>query len=57
MNATAPAKPTTSSGTRGTDPAEWVDLYGDFLFNFTVGQLHSTTEAEDLVQETFLAAL
>jgi RNA polymerase sigma-70 factor (TIGR02943 family) len=40
-----------------TDPAEWVELYGDFLFNFAVGQLRNTTEAEDLVQETFLAAL
>jgi RNA polymerase sigma-70 factor (TIGR02943 family) len=42
---------------RGADPTQWVDLYGDFLFNFAMGQLRDTTEAEDLVQETFLAGL
>lgn len=40
-----------------TDPHAWVELYGDYLFNYAVGQLHNVTEAEDLVQETFLAAL
>jgi len=40
-----------------TDPAAWVDLYGDFLFNFAMGQIRNTSEAEDLVQETFLAAM
>lgn len=39
------------------DPHAWVELYGDYLFNFAVGQIRNTTEAEDLVQETFLAAL
>src|SRR5580704_17012751 len=41
----------------GTNPAQWLDLYGDFLFNFAVGQVRDASEAEDLVQETFLAAL
>ncbi len=40
-----------------TDPEEWLELYGDYLFNFAVGQVRNTAEAEDLVQETFLAAL
>lgn len=40
-----------------TNPSEWLELYGDYLFNFAVGQIRNTTEAEDLVQETLLAAL
>jgi RNA polymerase sigma-70 factor, ECF subfamily len=41
----------------GTRPEEWVDLYGDFLYRFAIGRLHNTNEAENAVQETFLAAL
>jgi RNA polymerase sigma-70 factor (ECF subfamily) len=37
--------------------ANWVETHGDYLFNFAVGQLRDTHIAEDLVQETFLAAL
>jgi RNA polymerase sigma-70 factor (TIGR02943 family) len=57
MSATTTATPAVTEETRGTDPAQWLDLYGDFLFNFAVGQLRDATEAEDLVQETFLAGL
>lgn len=57
MNATISAKSTTNRGAQRADPAEWVELYGDFLFNFAVGQVRDTSEAEDLVQETFLAAI
>lgn len=39
-----------------TSPAEWVDAHGDYLFNFAVGQLRDASTAEDVVQETFLAA-
>lgn len=35
----------------------WVETHGDYLFNFAIGQVRDTTVAEDLVQETFLAAL
>lgn len=35
----------------------WVESYGDFLFNFAVGQVRDSHVAEDLVQETFLGAL
>jgi RNA polymerase sigma-70 factor (ECF subfamily) len=38
-------------------PSDWPDLYGDYLFNFAVGQVRDVTVAEDLVQETFLAAI
>lgn len=37
--------------------ANWVETHGDYLFNFAIGQVRDTNIAEDLVQETFLAAL
>jgi RNA polymerase sigma-70 factor (ECF subfamily) len=40
-----------------TDPAEWVDRYGDILFRYAMLRLRDRSTAEDLVQETFLAAL
>ena len=46
------AKPPTSCTT-----SDWVDAYGDYLFNFAVGQVRDPGVAEDLVQDTFLAAL
>ena len=36
---------------------DWLTTHGDYLFNFAVGQVRDTSVAEDLVQETFLAAL
>jgi RNA polymerase sigma-70 factor (TIGR02943 family) len=56
MNDTATARPEVKEKSCTTDPAHWLDLYGDFLFNFAVGQLRDASEAEDLVQDTFLAA-
>lgn len=38
-------------------PDEWVERYGDYLFNFAIGQVRNRAVAEDLVQDTFLAAL
>ena len=35
----------------------WVDTYGDYLFNFALGQTRDVHVAEELVQETLLAAL
>jgi RNA polymerase sigma-70 factor (TIGR02943 family) len=35
----------------------WVETHGDYLFNFALGQVRDTGIAEDLVQETFLAAV
>ena len=40
-----------------TSPAGWVDLYGDYLFKFAIGQVRNEALAEDLVQDTFLAAI
>ena len=40
-----------------TDPESWVELHGDYLFNYAVGQLRDVNLAEDLVQDTLLAAM
>ena len=40
-----------------SDPSEWVDRYGDYLFRYGMLRLRDRSAAEDLVQETFLAAL
>jgi RNA polymerase sigma-70 factor (TIGR02943 family) len=37
--------------------SDWVDAHADYLFNFAVGQVRDPNIAEDLVQETFLAAV
>src|SRR5204862_8353715 len=44
----------TSTPALGSD---WVGTHADCLFNFAVGQVRDTHAAEDLVQETFLAAV
>jgi RNA polymerase sigma-70 factor (ECF subfamily) len=38
-------------------PDTWVDRYGDYLFRFALARVKDPGVAEDLVQETFLAAL
>ena len=54
-------KPSTPADVKASDqcstPSDWLRRYGDYLFNFAVGQVRDVTVAEDLVQETFLAAL
>ncbi|NOY69404.1 MAG: sigma-70 family RNA polymerase sigma factor [Deltaproteobacteria bacterium] len=39
------------------DPEKWVEAYGDKLYQFALSRVHDSAVAEDLVQETFLAAL
>ena len=39
------------------DPESWVDEHGDALFRYAMFRIHDGQIAEDLVQETFLAAL
>ena len=39
------------------DPETWVDEYGDALFRYALFRIQDGSVAEDLVQETFLAAL
>jgi RNA polymerase sigma-70 factor (TIGR02943 family) len=40
-----------------SDSDQWVDLYGNILYRFTLIRVRDTSVAEDLVQEAFLAAL
>lgn len=40
-----------------SDPERWVSDYGDFLFKYALVRCRDSARAEDLVQETFLAAL
>jgi RNA polymerase sigma-70 factor, ECF subfamily len=37
--------------------SDWLAAHGDYLFNLAVGQVRDPLVAEDLVQETFLAAI
>ena len=37
-------------------PEKWIDRYADILFNYTIARVNKREVAEDLVQETFLAA-
>jgi RNA polymerase sigma-70 factor (ECF subfamily) len=40
-----------------SDPSGWVDLHGEALFRFALMRVRNRDVAEELVQETFLAAL
>tara|TARA_R100000789_G_scaffold84208_1_gene79823 strand:+ start:54 stop:605 length:552 start_codon:yes stop_codon:yes gene_type:complete len=39
------------------DPTKWVDKYSDYLFNYTIVRVNDREIANDLISETFLAAL
>ncbi len=39
------------------NPEVWVDEYGDALFGFAMARVKDKATAEDIVQETFLAAM
>jgi RNA polymerase sigma-70 factor (TIGR02943 family) len=39
------------------DPAAWVDRHGDTLYRFAMSRLRDAEAAEEVVQETFVAAL
>lgn len=41
----------------GTDPAQWVDQHGDTLYRYALSRLRNPDAAEEVVQETFVAAL
>ena len=39
------------------DPNKWIDLYSDYLFNYTITRVNDREIAKDLVQETFFSGL
>jgi len=39
------------------NPNEWVDRYGDALYGFALARVNNKQTAEDLVQDTFMAAV
>ncbi len=43
--------------TVGLDPSSWLDRHGDYLFRFAIFRLRDLEAAEDVVQETLLAAM
>ena len=55
MNTVANPKPHTGCGSALS--SDWVEAHADYLFKFAVGQVRDLALAEDLVQETFLAAV
>lgn len=50
-------KPSIAQAHQTTDSSDWLSAHGDYLFNLAVGQVRDPLVAEDLVQETFLAAI
>lgn len=40
-----------------SDPATWVDTYGDYLYAFALSRVQDEPAAQDLVQETLTGAL
>jgi RNA polymerase sigma-70 factor (TIGR02943 family) len=48
---------TPSAPAKLSDPERWVDEYSDYLFKYALSRLRDPARAEDMVQETFLAAL
>lgn len=39
------------------DPSAWIDRYGDVLYRYALSRLRDAESAQDVVQETFVAAL
>src|SRR5499426_208231 len=52
-----PASTESSAPVKLSDPERWVEEHGDYLFKYALSRLRDPARAEDLVQETFLAAL
>lgn len=45
-----------ASATGLSDPRQWVELHGNYLFRYALIRVRNETVAEDLVQDTLLAA-
>ncbi len=42
---------------RKIDSSQWVDRYGDLMYRYTLVQVKDSSNAEEIVQSTFFAAL
>jgi RNA polymerase sigma-70 factor (ECF subfamily) len=51
------ARRNTKNAGESTLSAGWVETHADCLFNFAIGRVRDADMAQDLVQETFLAAV
>lgn len=51
------SKATITTDAASTDPVDWVELYADYLYRFALVRIGDPSVAEELVQETFIAAL
>ena len=38
-------------------PHKWIELYSDYLFNYTITRVNDREIAKDLIQDTFFAGL
>ena len=45
------------TATAASDPSRWVDEHGDILYRYALERVRKPDIAQDLVQETFLAAV
>lgn len=43
--------------TKSLDPATWVDQHGDYLYRYALSRLRDGEASEEVVQESFVAAL
>jgi RNA polymerase sigma-70 factor, ECF subfamily len=50
-------RPVETAASNGSDPTEWVDRHGDVLYRYALLRVRDRGVAEDLVQETLLAAI
>ncbi len=46
-----------SATSSSLDPATWVESYGDSLYRYALSRLRNAEAAEEVVQDTFVAAL
>ena len=56
MNASSPP-PRPQSNAAGLEPRQWVQRYGDQLYNYAIGRLKNHDMAEEAVQDTFVTAV
>jgi RNA polymerase sigma-70 factor (ECF subfamily) len=47
----------TEASNKSLNPSAWVDEYGDYLYRYAVSRLRDVDAAEEVVQESFVAAL